>query len=59
MITLVCSKCGKKRFLDNEDDDEIHNACLEGWDFAFVTDMDPLCPKCKNNEDLEEFVKEF
>lgn len=59
MTKLQCSKCGKIRILDDEDDDEIHNACLEGWDFAFVIDMKTLCPKCKDAKDLEEFTEEF
>jgi hypothetical protein len=59
MITLICSKCGDSRFLDESDDDEIHNCCLEGWEFALSTDTKTVCPICKNNEDLNEFVKEF
>lgn len=58
-MILECIKCGRKRFLDETDDDEIHNACLEGWDFALMSDMDILCPKCKDNKDLNEFVGEF
>lgn len=58
-MILKCSKCGRKRFLDETDDDEIHNACLEGWDFALVTDMETLCPNCKDNQELHEAVSEY
>jgi 5-methylcytosine-specific restriction endonuclease McrA len=58
-MTLECLKCGRKLFLDETDDDEIHNAYLEGWDFALVTDMETLCPKCKDNQELHEAVAEF
>lgn len=59
MIKLQCSKCGKIRMLDDEDDDEVHNACLEGWEFAFKWDVQILCPACKNNDELKEFSGEF
>ncbi len=59
MIILVCSNCGRKRCLDENDDDEIHNACVEGWDFALVTDMKTLCPDCKDDQELREISSEY
>lgn len=54
MIKLQCSKCGKTRMLDSEDEDEVQNACIEGWDFALTLDLKTLCPLCKLNKDLNE-----
>lgn len=59
MITLICCNCGRKRLLDEEDDDEVHNACVEGWDFAFGIDIEILCPNCKDNQELHEAVSEY
>jgi hypothetical protein len=56
MITLECSKCNRKRSLDEEDDDEIQNAFLEGWEFALYLDQETLCPDCKNRIDFKEFM---
>ena len=59
-MKLKCSKCGKTRFLDETDDDEIHNACIEGWDFALSLDTKVMCPECNDNQNLNEtFIEEF
>lgn len=58
-MILKCTKCNRSRFLDETDDDEIHNACLEGWDFALLLDRDILCPNCKDNQELHEAVAEY
>jgi hypothetical protein len=46
MTTLECRDCGKKRILDEEDEDEVHNAVMEGWEFAINLDSRVLCPIC-------------
>lgn len=53
MITIECVKCGKKRHLDDGDEDEIHNAFFEGWDFSLWLDTETICPSCKLNKELE------
>lgn len=57
MMTLECTMCNKKRELDASDGDEVHNAILEGWEFALGFEENTLCPKCNETKQLREFME--
>jgi hypothetical protein len=54
MITLECSKCNRKYILDEDDDDEVQDAFIEGWDFSLYLNMETLCPNCCLNNRLKD-----
>jgi len=56
MIILECSKCNKTRKLDEDSDDEVQNAFMEGWEFSLWMDTETICPRCNfdNSIRIEE-----